>query len=139
MKKFAFLLLAVFLTTTTVNAQHKADAICGYYYAKDPFSKEGSQVKIYKNSQGKYEGIVCWVENPKKKNFLNYKFLRDFEYDAKEDEYVNGKIHHPGNGKTYKSYLKIDGNRLKVRGYLGVSLYGMSMYWPRESKQRVQN
>ncbi|MDD4395304.1 MAG: DUF2147 domain-containing protein [Bacteroidales bacterium] len=138
MKKILILLLTVCMGVPALNAQSKADAVCGYYYAQDPFSKEGSQVRIYKNSQGKYDGIIVWVENPEKKHFINYKFLRDFVYDAEEGEWVDGKIYHPGNGKTYKSYLKLENGKLKVRGYVGFSLLGMSMYWNRESKQRVQ-
>lgn len=139
MKKIAVILFALLIGGSFgLNAQSKADAICGYYYAKDPFSKEGSQVKIYKAKDGTYEGIVCWVENPAKKNYLNYKFLTGFTYNAKEQEWQNGKIHHPGNGKTYKSYIKLNNGDIKVRGYVGFSLLGMTMTWPRESKQRTQ-
>ena len=139
MKKIAVILFALIIGGSFgLSAQSKADAICGYYYAKDPFSKEGSQVKIYKAKDGTYEGIVCWVENPAKKNYLNYKFLTGFTYNAKEQEWQNGKIHHPGNGKTYKSYIKLNNGDIKVRGYVGFSLLGMTMTWPRESKQRTQ-
>ena len=139
MKKIAVILFALLIGGSFgLSAQSKADAICGYYYAKDPFSKEGSQVKIYKAKDGTYEGIVCWVENPAKKNYLNYKFLTGFTYNAKEEEWQNGKIHHPGNGKTYKSYIKLNNGDIKVRGYVGFSLLGMTMTWPRESKQRTQ-
>ena len=139
MKRIAVILFALIIGGSFgLSAQSKADAICGYYYAKDPFSKEGSQVKIYKAKDGTYEGIVCWVENPAKKNYLNYKFLTGFTYNAKEEEWQNGKIHHPGNGKTYKSYIKLSGGDIKVRGYVGFSLLGMTMTWPRESKQRTQ-
>ncbi len=141
MKKIAFILLALFWAgvATELPAQKKADAVCGYYYVKDPFSKEGSQVKIYKAADGTYEGIVCWVENPKKKPFLNYKFLKGFTYNEEEEEWQNGKIHHPGTGKTYKSYIKLNGaSKIKVRGYVGISMLGVTMNWDRETKQRKQ-
>ena len=141
MKKIALFLFAIFVggIAFETQAQNAADAICGYYFAKDPFSKEGSQVKIYKAADGTYEGIVCWVENPAKKNFLGYKFLRGFTYNAKEQEWQNGTIHHPGNGKTYKSYLKLDGtDKIKIRGYVGFSALGMTMSWDREKSKRVQ-
>lgn len=139
MKRITLILLALFAgATLSLSAQSKADAVCGYYFAKDPFTKEGSQVKIYKAKDGTYEGIVCWVENPAKKNYLNYKFLRGFTYNAKEQEWQNGTIHHPGNGKTYKSYIKLTDNGIKVRGYVGFSLLGMTVTWSRETKQRVQ-
>ncbi|MBQ4356325.1 MAG: DUF2147 domain-containing protein [Bacteroidales bacterium] len=141
MKKIAAIFVTILLCSWTLGtfAQSKADAICGYYYAKDPFSKEGSQVKIYKAKDGTYEGIVCWVENPAKKNFINYKFLRGFHYNAKDNEWQDGTIHHPGSGKTYKSYMKFDDKgKLKVRGYVGFSLLGATVTWTRETKQRIQ-
>lgn len=139
MKRITLILLALFAgATLSLSAQSKADAVCGYYFAKDPFTKEGSQVKIYKAKDGTYEGIVCWVENPAKKSYLNYKFLKGFTYNAKEQEWQNGTIHHPGNGKTYKSYIKLTDNGIKVRGYVGFSLLGMTVTWSRETKQRVQ-
>ena len=143
MKRIAIFAFTLFCACCIfdLQGQNKADAICGYYFVRDPFSKEGSQVKIYKASNGTYEGIVCWVENPAKKNYLNYKFLKGFKYNSAENEWQGGTIHHPGNGKTYKSYIKLNGsNQIKVRGYVGATgLLGASMNWTREAKQRKQN
>ena len=142
MRKIAVFLFALFLSGCVgeVYAQQSAaDAVCGYYFVKDPFSKEGSQVKIYKAKDGTYEGVVCWVENPAKKPYLGYKFLKGFTYNSSEQEWQNGSIHHPGTGKTYKSYIKLNGtDQIKVRGYVGFSALGMTMNWKRESKQRKQ-
>jgi len=49
------------------------------------------------------------------------------------DEFNGGTIMDPENGKTYKCYLKLINNtKLKVRGYLGVSLFGRTQYWIRK-------
>ena len=52
----------------------------------------------------------------------------------KGDNYEGGEILDPDNGKTYKCKMKLDstGNKLEVRGYIGVSLFGRSQTWTRE-------
>lgn len=138
MKK-SILTLFIILLGTTLFAQ-KADDICGIFHSVDPFSKEGSQCQIYKAKDGTYEAKVVWVENPKKKDQLGLVFMTGLTYNAKENEYQNGKLKYPGKKGTYKTYIKMvnDKNTLKMRGYLGVSLFGMTVDWTRESKVRVQ-
>lgn len=116
------------------------DAICGIYHSVDPFSKEGSQCRVYKAEDGTYEAKVIWVENPKKKNQIGLVFMTGLTYNAKEKEYQNGKLKYPGKSGTYKTFIRLvnDGNTMKMRGYLGVSLFGMTVEWTRESKVRVQ-
>lgn len=48
------------------------------------------------------------------------------------NEYTNGKIMDPKNGKLYQCFLLLEGkDRLKVRGYIGISLFGRTQYWHR--------
>lgn len=49
------------------------------------------------------------------------------------DEYSGGEILDPDNGKIYKSKLEVieGGKKLKVRGFIGVSLFGRSQIWLR--------
>jgi len=50
------------------------------------------------------------------------------------DEYTDGKILDPDNGKVYSSTLRLaeDGRKLNVRGYIGLSLLGRSQTWIRQ-------
>ncbi|MBD0779976.1 DUF2147 domain-containing protein [Maribacter sp. ANRC-HE7] len=49
------------------------------------------------------------------------------------DEFNSGTILDPENGKIYKCYLElVDNYKLKVRGYLGLSLFGRTQYWIRK-------
>lgn len=138
MKKILFSVCFCILSVCAM-AQNP-DAICGIYHMTDPFSKEGSQVEIYKASDGTYEGKVIWVENPKKKNFLGLIFLTKLSYNKEKQEYQNGVLKYPGKKGTFSTYMSIaDENRLKVRGYWGVAALGKTMYWYRETKVRVQN
>lgn len=48
-----------------------------------------------------------------------------------DDEWSGGKILDPDNGKSYKCWIKVidEGRRLKVRGFIGISLLGRTQYW----------
>jgi uncharacterized protein (DUF2147 family) len=49
-----------------------------------------------------------------------------------DDEYNGGKILDPKNGKLYKCSITLDGaDKLKIRGYIGVSMFGRTQYWQR--------
>ena len=49
------------------------------------------------------------------------------------DEWSGGQILDPKSGKVYRCKLKLadDGNKLIVRGFLGISLLGRSQEWIR--------
>jgi uncharacterized protein (DUF2147 family) len=42
-----------------------------------------------------------------------------------------GQIIDPNNGKIYKSNLKLNGNTLDVRGFIGFSALGRTQHWHR--------
>jgi len=52
----------------------------------------------------------------------------------KGDDFEGGEILDPDNGKTYRCKMKLDptGNKLEVRGFIGISLFGRSQTWLRE-------
>jgi len=109
----------------------------GYFYSIDPFSKEPSQNYIYKAADGTYEGKVVWVQNPKLEYHVGYVFLKNLTFNPEDNEWQNGVMFYPGKKGTYKAYMSItkDG-KLKVRGYWGISLFGMTLYWTREAEMR---
>lgn len=43
----------------------------------------------------------------------------------------SGKLYDPDSGKTYSAELTLDGDALKVRGYVGVSMFGRTEVWHR--------
>ena len=53
---------------------------------------------------------------------------------AKSDAFEGGHILDPDNGKVYQCKIKLDatGNKLEVRGFIGISLIGRSQIWMRE-------
>jgi uncharacterized protein (DUF2147 family) len=67
----------------------------------------------------------------KNQPILGMVILRDLKKD--DDEWSGGKILDPGNGKTYKCKIAVEdgGKKLKVRGYIGLSLIGRTQTWVR--------
>lgn len=58
--------------------------------------------------------------------------MSGFKY-AGAGRWTGGTIYDPNSGKTYKSKVTlIDRNTLKLRGYIGVSLFGRSDTWTRD-------
>jgi uncharacterized protein (DUF2147 family) len=68
----------------------------------------------------------------KGKPVIGLKILWDLQKDG--DGWSGGTILDPANGKTYKCLLSVvdGGTKLKVRGFIGLSLLGRTQYWTRE-------
>ena len=68
----------------------------------------------------------------KNKPVIGLRILWDLQKDG--DGWSGGTILDPANGKTYKCLLQLEdgGTKLKVRGFIGVSLLGRTQYWQRE-------
>lgn len=109
----------------------------------DETGKAVSIVEIYEHS-GKIYGKVVEILNPKDKSrtcvnctgsdknkpILGLVVIKGLTKDG--NEYNNGKILDPKHGKLYKCYITCETpDRLKVRGYIGVSLIGRTQYWHR--------
>lgn len=66
------------------------------------------------------------------RSLLGITILHGFDY-AGEHVWKGGTIYDPNSGNTYKSTMTlVDRNTLKVRGYIGVSLFGRSDTWTRD-------
>jgi uncharacterized protein (DUF2147 family) len=47
------------------------------------------------------------------------------------DEAQDGTLYDPKSGKSYHGIIKLYGNRLQLRGYIGFPLFGESQTWTR--------
>jgi uncharacterized protein (DUF2147 family) len=62
--------------------------------------------------------------------------LRDFVFDG-DDTWEDGEIYNPKEGKTYSCKITFDEkDKIKVRGYIGISLFGKTVYWTRVKKEK---
>ena len=106
----------------------------GYWKTIDEDGNEKSIVKIYKTEEGTLEGVIEEVLDPKKKDFVCVKCNGDKKDQPLEglkiienmrpddEEWNDGSITDPNNGKTYDCKLWLDEDEkdvLKVRGYVG--------------------
>jgi len=60
--------------------------------------------------------------------------MSGFVYDG-DGHWSDGRIYDPNSGKTYKcTLIQVNRDTLKLRGYIGISLFGRSDTWTRDSK-----
>jgi len=92
----------------------------------------GKIIKIYPRPTDPKE-LKCDLCEGSLKNAptIGLRILWDLRKD--DDQWVDGLILDPENGKTYKCFIELQdgGKKLKVRGFLGVSLIGRTQYWHR--------
>ncbi len=90
----------------------------------------GKIVKLFRDP----EALCDKCEGPRKgKPVVGMRIMENLKQDG--DEWSGGQITDPENGKTYKCYIAVQdgGKKLKVRGYIGISLLGRTQYWERVS------
>ncbi len=106
----------------------------------DETKQAKSVVEIFKKSDGKYYGKVSQLliepadpnctgckDDRKGKPILGMEIIRGLKKDG--DEFTGGTITDPKSGKTYKCTITKSGDKLNVRGYMGVSVFGITQTW----------
>ena len=138
MKKIIFLLFLLFSTFSF------SQSILGKWKSIDEeTNKDESIIEIYQEN-GKFYGKIIQLLDPKAKNAIcdNCKgkdknksikglvIIKGLKKDG--DEWSGGKVLDPKNGKEYKCYISLkDNNTMKLRGYIGFSVFGRTAYWYR--------
>lgn len=124
--------------------QVSAQDIVGQWETYDDKTNEKKAViKIYKEQDLYYGKIIEKFTGPQdatcekcegsKKDapIIGLVIIENIQKD--DDSFEGGTILDPESGDVYKCYLKlVNDNKLKVRGYLGVSLFGRTQYWLRK-------
>lgn len=140
MKKFVLLSFFVFLGLIAFGQQ--ADAIVGKWLNS---SKE-AHIQIYKKNN-KYFGKLAWLKEPndddgkpkkdvnnpsrdlRNSSLLGLEILKNFQFV--DGVWEDGTIYDPRTGKTYSCKITLSGNKLNVRGFVGISLIGKTDVWTR--------
>ena len=134
----------IFILLLMVGALTNAQSIIGEWETfDDKTDSKLSVVEIYKANNKYFGKITKLYEDPsdsvcdkcegenKAKPIIGLVVLNNLEED--DDEYNNGTILDPNNGETYKCYIElINKNKLKLIGYIGISLLGRTQYWQRK-------
>ena len=93
---------------------------------------EGNIVKIF-FKPGEDEHWVCdkCEGTERGKPVLGLALIKGMQRNG--NSYENGTIMDPRDGAVYRALMKLspDGQKLEVRGYLGISLFGRSQVWNR--------
>lgn len=109
--------------------------IIGFYWSP----KKDAKIEIYLKN-GHYFGKFVWAATPRKdiknpnkllrnRDIVGLEFLTKFTYE--DAVYTGGEIYDPETGKTYSCKMNLNGSKLKVRGYMGISLFGRTEYFER--------
>jgi len=141
-QRITSLILIASLFSFVAHSQNKADDIIGTWVTG---GKEPAKIQIYKSGE-KFYGKIIWLKNPtengkqrvdgnnpdKEKRshpIIGLVMLTGFKFDG-DEEWKDGDIYDPESGKTYSSYIYLkDVHTLKVRGYVGISLFGRTETW----------
>lgn len=146
MKKIYSLICALFFITTT-----SANDFAGKWKTIDDktgFSR--ADVLVTKNNDGTYSGKIVKIrplpDKPlvetcskckgalKDRPYVGLEIVSGFKQKTNSEfEYVDGRILDPLSGNVYHGKAKINarGNRITLRGYIGVSMLGRSTTWVR--------
>lgn len=142
-KKIVSFLVFCVASLTAISADYEADELLGIWLNDE----RDAHVKIYKCGE-EFCGKIVWLKeseedgspkkdrkNPKdelkERPLKGLDILTGFNYDGGR-KWEDGTIYNPRDGKTYSCFLQIlEDGRLKVRGFIGISLIGKTNYWTR--------
>ena len=139
--KVLLLALMAMATMTTLRAQTNANAIVGtwesdqkdvrmeYFQDGDHYSARllwGNKIVETDNVTSKKDTM-----NPdpslRSRNIIGIVSLTGLKWDGKE--YTDGKIYDPPSGKTYNCKAWMEGDKLQLRGFLGLPMMGRTVSW----------
>ena len=136
------LIVAALFFTTIFYGQNQT-VVGKWKTIDDETGKAKSIVEIYEKS-GKIYGKVVEILDVEHKNnvcsecsgsdknkpILGMIIIKGLTKEGVD--YTNGKILDPKNGKSYKCTVTLESkDKLKVRGFVGISLFGRTQYWYR--------
>jgi uncharacterized protein (DUF2147 family) len=142
------LLIVVLLALSTGFMYAQADKVLGIWLTE----KKGSQVRVFKATDGKYYGKVEWLEDDKerldtnnpdinlsKQKVFGSLILKKFNYNTSKSQWDGGTIYDPENGKTYTAFMWFEEAPaiLHIKGYvMGMKFVGRQTLWTREEELR---
>lgn len=144
-----YLLSFLILSFTFINSSHAQSDILGIWFN----ASKSSKIEISKKGN-EYFGKIVWLEEPldedtgeplkdkenpeksmRNNQILGMTILKNFNYDSKSNEFKDGTVYDPENGKTYKAKISLPSkNELDLRGYVGIPAFGRTENWTRAEK-----
>lgn len=137
MKNLIAGLLLLIISFPAMAAQ--PEDIIGRYWSENQMGV----IEIYAD-QGVYNGRIVWRLEPmldennpdpalRGRSIVGIQFMEGFQYDPSNDQWRGGDVYAPDNGSTYsgKMWLENEGQTLKMRGFIGISLFGRTAEFQR--------
>ncbi len=145
MKKTFFSFVTLMLIFFSSSAQNtEGDKVIGVWLSE----KKDARIEIFR-TDNKYYGKLLWgnemyaadgktplkdSQNPdaslRGRSRLNLVIISGLIYG--DGEYTDGKLYDARNGHTYSLKMKLKSDdKLEMRGYMGVSLFGQTVNWTR--------
>lgn len=103
--------------------------------------KMDGRIRFSRHRDGTYMGVLTWSKRPRpdtendnpklrQRSIVGVVLMWKLRYD--DGEYEDGYVYNPEDGNTYRIDAKVlSRDTLKVRGYLGLSIFGQSQIWTR--------
>ncbi len=142
--KHTFLFFLLLLFAGAGFAQN-ADAIAGIWWNDEKTTK----IRVEKKD-GKYIGTIVYMipsklvngksplddKNPdsalRTRPVIGLQILSGFVYNGSKKEWAGGRIYDPKTGKTYDCFARMDGEVLKLKGFVaGIRALGRESEWYR--------
>jgi uncharacterized protein (DUF2147 family) len=157
MKRAVLVLSLTFLLLASFAVAADEDKILGLWNTPENDCK----IEIFKTGT-KYCGRIVWLreplypphddggmagrpvvdrENPnpnlRSRPLIGLQLIQGFTYVSK-NVWEKGTIYNPDNGKTYRCKMTLSApNRLEVRGFVGIPLWGATSIWTRQAESSV--
>lgn len=144
-------LITLLFVSLSVGAQNwkQSDYIGKWRTYDDKTGKPNGKIELYLSNGTIYakvlEGPYVYDANgklakdvknpdPKQKTRLikGMNFLFDFTWNPENKTWVKGRVYDSRSGKTWSAKLElVDKNKIKLTGYMGITLFGKSVHWTR--------
>ncbi len=144
LRRLLFLFAAMVVGSMPALAQSQAD------YHGLWWNEDRTGIVELKADDGGIKGVTRWGDKPdtdrnnpdpalRDRSLKGITFLWGFTYEAKKNRWKDGKVYDPKNGKTYDAKLSLakGGKILKMRGYIGVSLFGRTAEFERVATEEI--
>ena len=90
-------------------------------WLKEPLTEKGEK-KTDKNNPD---------ESLHDRGIIGLNIVEGFKYDG-DNKWKSGTIYDPNKGKTYSCKAQLKGEKLKIRGFIGISVFGETTVWRRK-------
>lgn len=124
----------------------KGDEILGLYMRDN----NNGAIEVFKKSDNTYHGHIVWIREPRpdvmnenrklrKRPLLGIRFMRDFVYY--HGQWEEGTVYSFEEGDDYhgKMWLEEKKQTLKMRGFIGLSIFGKTATFHRINKHQLDS